>query len=227
MNSASGVKQCARCKEYKPFAMFSRMSSAKDGMQPRCKACAKAYRDARIEEIREKDRRYREQNRDVILAKQRETYRRDPQKRLESNRRWAEANPDKVSARSKRYYIENRERILEYSKEWAAANREKRREYVRRYDAKHPEVHRSVVMRLRARRAGVELLHFPADQIFIRMAYFGFKCWMCRGAFEAVDHVKPLSKGGPHLLSNLRPACRSCNASKGGQWPFPVAMDWS
>lgn len=29
-----------------------------------------------------------------------------------------------------------------------------------------------------------------------------------------MDHVEPLSKGGPHTASNVVPACRSCNSSK-------------
>jgi len=52
------------------------------------------------------------------------------------------------------------------------------------------------------------------------MSYWGNKCWMCEGPFEHVDHVKPLSKGGPHILANLRPACASCNASKNDRWPL-------
>jgi 5-methylcytosine-specific restriction endonuclease McrA len=48
-------------------------------------------------------------------------------------------------------------------------------------------------------------------------------CWMCGGDADTVDHVKPLSKGGAHILANLRSACQSCNSSKGATWPFDLA----
>lgn len=51
-----------------------------------------------------------------------------------------------------------------------------------------------------------------------RMIGAGGKCWMCGGAPTSWDHVKPLAKGGPHILSNLRPACTHCNSSKGAKW---------
>lgn len=53
-----------------------------------------------------------------------------------------------------------------------------------------------------------------------RWAYFGDRCVYC-GDSESIltdDHTKPLSKGGWHCLSNLRPACISCNSSKKDSW---------
>jgi hypothetical protein len=38
------------------------------------------------------------------------------------------------------------------------------------------------------------------------------------------DHVQPLSKGGAHTLSNLKPSCRSCNSRKSASWPFTEEM---
>lgn len=70
------------------------------------------------------------------------------------------------------------------------------------------------------RRRAQSYIDFPESHFDARMAYFGYKCWMCRGQFEAVDHVKPVSRGGPHMLSNLRPICRSCNGRKHNDWPL-------
>lgn len=50
--------------------------------------------------------------------------------------------------------------------------------------------------------------------------YWGGRCWICNAAANSWDHVKPLTKGGSHMLCNLRPACRSCNSSKSNKWPF-------
>ena len=46
------------------------------------------------------------------------------------------------------------------------------------------------------------------------------KCPQCLEApvlenFMTVDHVIPISLGGPHTPSNLRPLCFACNVAKG------------
>ena len=45
---------------------------------------------------------------------------------------------------------------------------------------------------------------------------WGGLCAYCRcNRADTLDHLKPKSKGGSSLRSNLIPACRSCNHSKG------------
>lgn len=48
----------------------------------------------------------------------------------------------------------------------------------------------------------------------------GTVCWYCQGPMVegSIDHVVPRNRGGSDHLSNLRGACRSCNAQKGGQY---------
>lgn len=51
----------------------------------------------------------------------------------------------------------------------------------------------------------------------------GLPCRYCgTPTARSVDHVRPTSKGGTHRLSNLVPACMSCNLAKNdrtpGQW---------
>ena len=72
------------------------------------------------------------------------------------------------------------------------------------------------------RRKGAPTIPFTAEQLADRLSMFS-GCWMCgcdRDETFHVDHVKPLSKGGWHCLSNLRPACPTCNLSKGAKWPL-------
>ena len=63
-----------------------------------------------------------------------------------------------------------------------------------------------------------------SDRLNAKIAYWGWRCWMCGGPFEAMDHVKPVVAGGLNLPSNLRPACRSCNSKKNGRWPVDIRV---
>lgn len=69
----------------------------------------------------------------------------------------------------------------------------------------------------RARQRAGLIATFTSAELDARMAFWGNQCWMCSGPFQEVDHVISLARGGPHCLSNLRPSCRSCNASKGAK----------
>jgi hypothetical protein len=47
---------------------------------------------------------------------------------------------------------------------------------------------------------------------------FGGLCCYCRSnRATTLDHVKPRSRGGSSLRSNLLPACQECNHSKGSE----------
>ena len=51
----------------------------------------------------------------------------------------------------------------------------------------------------------------------IKYAFGGF-CAYCRcNRATTLDHIKPRSKGGSNLRSNLIPACIECNHSKGSE----------
>ena len=47
----------------------------------------------------------------------------------------------------------------------------------------------------------------------------GGTCIYCGDVATELDHLFPLSRGGPHAIHNLAPACRSCNASKHNKLP--------
>lgn len=118
-------------------------------------------------------------------------------------REWYQANIDKARAYSREYAARNKAVVRQRWKDWYKNNPDKALENMRRR---------------RARLANATVVLFTPEQLTARMAYWGNKCWMCGGAFEHVDHVKPLSKGGPHILANLRPACEFCNCSKHDCW---------
>lgn len=53
-------------------------------------------------------------------------------------------------------------------------------------------------------------------QVRQRFAQFDHRCAYCGATGEDlhIEHVVPISKGGPHALGNIIPACQSCNFSK-------------
>jgi 5-methylcytosine-specific restriction endonuclease McrA len=58
----------------------------------------------------------------------------------------------------------------------------------------------------------------------------GSQCYICGvgltvGVDLELDHVVPLSQGGPDSLSNVRPCCRRCNLEKGASIKF-VPVEW-
>lgn len=75
----------------------------------------------------------------------------------------------------------------------------------------------------RAKYYGVERRYFNERRILVRD---GWKCYICgidtpaelRGTYEdnapELDHVVPLSRGGPHRKDNVRCCCRHCNLLK-------------
>ena len=146
---------------------------------------------------------YYRANKDRILAQQKT--------RRDLNPEVREANA--AHGRAWRSSQENRDRIAGQVAAWKLAHPER-----------WAEIQKQAYARRRARKRTTAVQPITATQIADRMAYFGNACWMCGGAFEHIDHVKPLSKGGPHMLANLRPACRDCNQWKYNKWDGPTAL---
>ncbi|WP_367582345.1 HNH endonuclease [Tsukamurella tyrosinosolvens] len=166
--------------------------------------------------------------------KQRERYHRNIEAERAYGREKYARNRESESARKAVAYQQNREKFLARNNRWREANRERERatnrayywnnlDKVRGWHAEYYSGNKSVFINARHRRRAkmAGFLKFTAEQVDQRMSMFGYKCWICKAAdFEHVDHVKPISKGGPHLLSNLRPSCARCNWAKGDKWPY-------
>lgn len=70
----------------------------------------------------------------------------------------------------------------------------------------------------RKRYAGVAV-GVSLDEIAQLRAAYGGACAYCDGTATTIDHVIPLAQGGPHLITNLVPACGRCNFQKGNRTP--------
>lgn len=106
--------------------------------------------------------------------------------------------------------------------DWYIANRAVKDEQNKAWQQRNPQGRSGVKGRRRARQVQSATAPFTTADLAQRWAYYGGRCWVCRAVATATDHVKPLSKGGAHMLCNLRPICKPCNSQKAGTWPFDV-----
>lgn len=188
------MKCCTGCLRTLPLNRFAVRRASHDGLTPCCKAC-----------------------------------------KSESDRAWRVRNQERKQATARAWYLRNRTAILERARERARAAPGAKVEYLREYRRKNAERERErqraarprrneAQRRRKARIKDAAIVPFSVAQLAARMAFWGNRCWMCGGPFEQVDHVKPLARGGSHLLANLRPACCSCNSSKKDAWPLPARL---
>ena len=135
------------------------------------------------------------------VSKQSAAYReRNKSKIKQLDADYRRANKDRVLANKRAHYEANRQVYIDRAKAWLADHAELRRVYVRKRRAR---IHR------------VESTLTPKD-VSASMEYFGHRCAYClrTGVKLTVDHIRPISAGGPDTADNIVPACQSCNSSK-------------
>ena len=187
---------CTSCQGSKPREQFGRSGvNLKTGRSTYCKDCVVSHRQ-------EKRRREPEwaRARDAKIPT-------DRKPKPDSMKSEAQQERRKAYRRQWQHddYAKDPEKYLSRQARWAADNHDKMRDNVHRRKARE--------------RAAV-IVGFDPTLLTVKWDYWGGNCWMCGGDACEWDHVKPLAKGGVHCLANLRPACRSCNASKNAKWPL-------
>ncbi len=175
------------------------------------------FRKAHPELIAERQRRYKEDNREKVAEAQRRYKEDNRNKVTEKQRRYKEANRDRILEQRGQYREANREQIAKQRRSHREANREQEAERMRRWREANPELVVEMSHRRRARKLAATIGVVTGAGLAAKWAYWSGRCWMCGAEADTWDHVIPLVLGGPHCLSNLRPACRSCNSRKGAR----------
>lgn len=144
---------------------------------------------------------YREAHREEILQKKREEY---PQKRASRKvyaKRYQQENIEKIRHQRSHFYEENKARLREIGRQHYENNKERYFEWADAY---------------RARKHDAPINDFTQQQWKDMKAHYGHKCVYCGKKSQRLtqDHIIPLSKGGAHTMSNIVPACKSCNSKK-------------
>lgn len=186
-------KLCIQCKQEKPTENFNKWKLGKDGLGSWCKQCLKLERDSKKEHYRE----YRQ-----------EYYLRNKQKICEQTLEWSKKHRDRrneICKASRLRHIDSaRLSARESAKRWGAKNTPYVRENSRKY---------------RARKKGALICDVTPQQWKDKQAEFNNCCAYCKVTFSAdnvatQDHIVPLIEGGNHTITNIVPACRSCNSKK-------------
>ncbi|MFE9026211.1 HNH endonuclease [Streptomyces iakyrus] len=86
-----------------------------------------------------------------------------------------------------------------------------------------PDKRHELTHRRRAAEYGVEHQAYSRTEIMRRWKH---ACCYCGKRAVHLDHVHPLSKGGADKESNMVPACRTCNLSKGAKTLAEWALSW-
>lgn len=223
-------KKCPSCGQVLSISAFGQNRAAYDGLQSRCKECAKAARKAKIQEQR---------NQSLFCIGCQQTLpadqfpKRRPKKlycnacrkarKAEYNRRFREEHRDELSAYLKEYRNTHEvKRPPDYNEKHAQSARERYandpeyRAHVRALAANK----RNAENRRRARKknATVESFDAEAHVAFLRTWQQG-RCYYCGEPMVEthVEHIVPLSRNGAHSRQNTVLACPACNLSKGSK----------
>lgn len=240
-------RECCECRQFLPWSMYCKRIIGINQKSSICKKCAakrgaehrklnpqkhKEYRKRSWQKTKDSEayKKYLEENREKILARhrryneehreeKREWYYDNHEERLEYCRQYRTTETYAVSQHKYQQKPSSIKMHQERSKTPAALLR-KRMYYIT------PRGKAIVIANTRKRRARLKNLpgwnYTTPQHIQDRVEMFGGLCYICQKPYEAIDHVIAVNNHGTHFPSNLRPACKSCNSSKGDK---PL-VDW-
>lgn len=146
----------------------------------------------------------------------------------ERQKRWRESHKEQIAAYNAEWRKNNREHINAYMRGYKRSpeSKERRDAMKKEYDHAHPENVRARSALYKARKKAAEG-SFTDEQWLALCAEYGQRCAYCgEEKLLETDHVVPITKGGTNWISNIVPACKNCNASKGtkllGEWIPPL-----
>lgn len=195
------TRKCIKCGEVKNMSDFGVYERNKFGRNTMCEECYKS-----------KMTNYNKENRDKITKVKKEYRERTKKHKAKIDKKYREANKEAIYLTRKMYREKNKEEIAHKKKMYYASDAG--RAVKRRHEQKR-------VMQIRATDDG-SITPATLDELYIEQSG---KCYICRCDLTQLkrskvhlDHIKPLSAGGKHVLENVAWACAACNIAKGGRY---------
>ena len=127
---------------------------------------------------------------------------------------WYQANRERLIAKVEARYEAKKAEVLAYQANYYVEHTDKVKANVLAYRAANPEKKALHDNRRRVRKAGNGGTHTAAEWRE-KCQVLGNVCFYCGEAKPLTrDHIIPLARGGTDDITNLVPACRSCNSRK-------------
>lgn len=203
-------KECTRCHEIKPLEAFSKnIRNVTHGRQPKCKACNNHYYQEHDEQKKASSNKWYYENLDKAKSTKK-AYLQIPE------------NKAKKLAWDKAYYHKHRDEAIAYAREWGRRNKEKRRINYKNWYYRNLEWAR-LCNRIKEQKRRYLCIKNGNNTLTVEQAKELLEkhpfCDYCGAVPDklAIDHVKPLIKGGQNCIGNVTAACPTCNSSKGGK----------
>lgn len=192
----------------------------------RPEACAKkrildaAYRATHKDEIAAYKKAWNAKNRARLKAAKAAKYQANITEERAKRAEWRAANPEKKRAGDRASYQRHKAKRAAQKTIYNKLNADKIKAAKARYRNKHPEIGRMARYKRR-----VVLRNTPKSDLREVAAWErtwrtspDVQCAYCFGTFPGQDchleHKIPLSRGGPHNISNVRISCGPCNLAK-------------
>lgn len=170
----------------------------------------KKYRDTHKEEVRARNEQRHlycnltEEETERQREYKRKFYEANREKALIARKKWAHDHPERTKEKNRKWREDNRAKAGELYKTWYKMNLDKVKSYFHEY---------------RARKRNVTVEKFLVKEIFERD---GWTCQLCKQKVDkklkwpnplskSLDHIMPLSLGGPHSRANVHLAHLKCN----------------
>lgn len=190
-----------------------------------------AYRETHCEELKQKAKARIAANPEPKKAYGRKWITENKERAAASRRAWKAANIEKVKMLSKKWHKEHpgsqaayraahRKEGAARALAWRKANPDRHRALTKKWAAKNPHKIRAMLVRRKLVKRGASI----GDTNLIAEWEKKWKrlrtiiCYWCRTEVPTkgcqTDHIIPISKNGPHTISNLCVACWPCNNSK-------------
>lgn len=135
-------------------------------------------------------------------------------------------NKERLNEQARSQYAENRDYYQKRNREWKKNNPEKVKASARQDNLNHRERKNLNLIRYRARKRNANHVSYTKADIKALLVKTNHQCVYCGYEFEAnqkrvrqLDHFIPLSLGGFDTITNLVPACISCNSAKRDRIP--------
>lgn len=202
--------RCTKCQLEKEPEAFYRQTDKSNGRQSQCKECVTPY---------QKD--YYANHKETSKERARAWHADHREFANERSRRWRNENLEAAKQHDRDRYLLRRDESIARASKWQQNNPIKARQKQNRWRKENPEKFHGQISRRQAKEKGASRNDLTAADWLIIKKQFGFRCAYCGEKKPLTrDHIIPLSKGGGHTLSNIVPACRSCNSKKGTGAPL-------